>query len=72
VTNRALTALLGRVLSRPTIVAVPWVALRAAFGEMAEGAVLSSIRAVPSRLEATGYHFRYPALEQALRHLLGR
>jgi NAD dependent epimerase/dehydratase family enzyme len=26
----------------------------------------------PARLKETGYHFRYPELEGALRHLLGR
>ena len=39
-------------------------------GEMAGETILASQRLVPSRLLATGYAFRWPALEPALRHLL--
>jgi NAD dependent epimerase/dehydratase family enzyme len=43
-----------------------------AFGEMADVALLSSTRVLPARLQETGYDFRYPELEGALRFLLGR
>jgi NAD dependent epimerase/dehydratase family enzyme len=33
---------------------------------------LASARAVPDRLAGAGFTFEYPALEPALRHLLGR
>jgi len=72
VTNRTFTKTLGRVLHRPTLAAVPAFALRLAFGEMADAALLSSTRVAPERLLATGYRFRFPELEGALRHLLGR
>jgi uncharacterized protein (TIGR01777 family) len=72
VTNAELTKTLGRVLGRPTITPVPRFALRLAFGEMAEATLLASTRVRPERLEATGYRFRFPGLEGALRHLLGR
>jgi NAD dependent epimerase/dehydratase family enzyme len=39
---------------------------------MADTALLGSQRAVPARLLESGYRFRYPALEPALRFLLGR
>jgi hypothetical protein len=71
VTNREFTEALGKVLSRPTLFPVPAFALRLAVGEMADALLLSSERVVPRRLEATGYHFRYPELGGALRHLLG-
>jgi NAD dependent epimerase/dehydratase family enzyme len=32
--------------------------------------LLASTRAQPARLSASGYHFRYPDLEAALRHVL--
>jgi uncharacterized protein (TIGR01777 family) len=72
VTNRAFAAMLGKVLDRPVLLPVPALALRLAFGEMADVALLSSIRVLPARLEESGYRFRYPDLEGALRYLLGR
>ena len=72
VTNAEFTKVLGRVLGRPTIAAVPAFALRLALGEMADAMVLSSTRVRAERLTATGYRFRFPDLEGALRHLLGR
>ena len=71
VTNREFTATLGRVLRRPTLLAVPAVVLRVGLGELA-GELLSSVRAYPARLLATGYTFHRPDLEGALRHLQGR
>jgi uncharacterized protein len=72
VTNREFTKTLGRVLSRPTLFAVPSFVLRLALGELAEALLLASARVVPARLQASGYTFRYPDLDGALRHLLGR
>ena len=70
VTNRGFTKALGRVLGRPTILPMPAFAARLAFGEMADALLLASLRVVPDRLRGTGYAFRYPELEPALRHLL--
>jgi hypothetical protein len=71
VTNAELTKTLGRVLGRPTVLPVPAFALRLAIGEMAK-AVLASTRMRPERLLATGFRFRFPELEGALRHVLQR
>ncbi len=72
VTNAGFTAVLARVLGRPAVVPVPALALRAALGEMADATLLASTRAVPQRLRETGFVFRHPTLEGALRHELGR
>ncbi len=72
VTNAEFTKTLGRGLRRPTIAPVPAFALRLAFGEMVQATLLASTRVRPERLQATGYRFRFPTLEGALRHLLGR
>lgn len=72
VTNAVFTKTLGRVLGRPTVAPVPAFALRLALGEMADAALLSSTRVRPERLQASGYRFRFPDLEGALRHVLGR
>jgi uncharacterized protein (TIGR01777 family) len=72
VTNRDFTRILGRVLGRPALFVVPETALRIALGEMAESALLASVRAFPSRLLEAGYRFRYPDLASALGHVLRR
>jgi NAD dependent epimerase/dehydratase family enzyme len=72
VTNAELTKTLAGVLRRPAIVPVPAFAMRLAFGEMGEATLLASQRMRPRRLLESGYRFRYPTLESALRHELGR
>ena len=47
-------------------------AIRLAFGEMGDALLLASARVEPTRLLATGYPFRHPTLEGALRHLLSK
>ncbi len=70
VTNREFTKTLGRVLSRPTVFPMPAFAARLAFGEMADALLLSSARVRPAALEAAGFRFSHPRLEDALRHVL--
>jgi uncharacterized protein (TIGR01777 family) len=69
-TNSEFSRTLGRVLSRPTLFALPSFAARLAFGEMADEALLSSARVLPARLIESGYSFTFPELESALRHML--
>ena len=69
-TNAEYTKILGKVLNRPTVFPVP--ATRLMFGEVADALLLASQRMEPAKLKETGYEFRYPELEGALRHLLGR
>ena len=61
---------LGRVLRRPAVLPTPAWAVRAALGPMADETVLADLAAAPGRLRQAGYGFRYPMLEDALRHLL--
>jgi uncharacterized protein (TIGR01777 family) len=70
VTQRAFARALGRQLHRLAVLPVPAPALRLALGEMA-GALLRSQRALPRRLQAAGYVFRFPELSGALADLLG-
>ncbi len=72
VTQRTFTETTGAVLRRPTVVAVPAAAVRALSGEVADEMALKSVRMVPAALVNSGFAFAYPALELALRHLLGR
>ncbi len=70
VTNRELAKTLGRVLGRPSALPAPAFAVRLVLGEMADELLLASSRVEPDRLLLSGYKFRYPELEGALRHLL--
>ncbi|HEX8748641.1 MAG TPA: TIGR01777 family oxidoreductase [Pyrinomonadaceae bacterium] len=70
VTNSEFTDALGDALSRPTLIPVPKFALRAAFGEMADTALLASQRVEPARLKESGYVFRHTELKDALRDIL--
>lgn len=72
VTNASFTKTLGGVLGRPTILPMPAFAARLAFGEMADHLLLTGQKVLPRRLLETGYRFRHPSLEEALRHLMGR
>jgi uncharacterized protein (TIGR01777 family) len=72
VTNAEFTATLARVLRRPAVLNVPAFAPRLVLGEFADEMLFASIRVEPARLLATGYRFRFPELEPALRHTLGR
>lgn len=72
VTNREFTKTLGRVLHRPAVFWLPRAALRVMFGEVADEALLASMRVRPAKLLASGFHFEHTELERALRFSLGR
>jgi uncharacterized protein (TIGR01777 family) len=68
VTNAEFGKTIAHVLRRPYWMPVPAFVLRLVFGEMAT-VVLDGQRAIPGRLLAAGYQFRYPALEMALEEI---
>ena len=72
VTNAEFTRVLGKILNRPTIFPLPAPAARLMLGEVADALLLASQRVEPAKLEESGYEFRFPQLEGALRHLIGR
>ena len=59
---------IGRAVGKPAVLPTPRFALRLALGEAAFVLVMSQ-RAVPSVLVATGFSFRFPDLDAALRDL---
>jgi len=71
VTNAVFTRVLGKVLSRPAFFPVPGFGLRILMGELADALLLGGQRVLPARAEASGYRFRFPDLEGALRAVLG-
>jgi uncharacterized protein (TIGR01777 family) len=72
VTNGEFTRILARVLRRPAVIPVPRFGPRLVVGDLADELVYASVRAVPERLLASGYEFRYPDLEGGLRAMLHR
>lgn len=73
VRNAEYAATLARVMRRPALLPTPAIGPRLLLG--AEGArelALASQRARPRRLTDAGHGFRFPDLEPALRHVLGR
>jgi uncharacterized protein (TIGR01777 family) len=73
VTNAEFTASLARVLGRGARLPVPRVALTAALGaEMARETALVSQRVRPTKLEASGFAFAHPVVDEALAAALGK
>ena len=70
VTNAEWTVTLSRVLRRPALFHLPAWLLRILLGELADGLLLASTRAVPYRLQDSGFSFRDGILEPALRRML--
>ncbi|WP_099055184.1 TIGR01777 family oxidoreductase [Streptomyces vietnamensis] len=69
VTNREVTAAMGRVLRRPTLFAVPAPVLKVVLGDFADD-VLGSQRVLPGRLLETGFDFAFPTIDDAIRAAL--
>jgi uncharacterized protein len=69
VRNREFAKALGRALRRPAVLPVPAFALRLLLGELGDE-LLGGQRADASRLVASGYGFRHPQLDEALRSML--
>ena len=69
-TNREFTKILAKVLNRPAIFPIPAFVLKTLLGQVAEEILLSSTRAIPQLLMGSGFEFKYPALEDALKKCL--
>jgi len=67
--QRDIVAEMGRQLHRPTLLPAPRLALRLVVGEMA-GDILASQRAVPQRLQDSGFEHHHATLPDAVRWLL--
>jgi uncharacterized protein (TIGR01777 family) len=66
VNNGEFTRALAQQLKRPAIFSVPRFAIRMAFGEMAQEALLASARVFPSKLHSAGFRFTHPTIVPAL------
>ncbi|GHC37143.1 TIGR01777 family oxidoreductase [Aidingimonas halophila] len=69
VTNAEFTRTLARQLKRPALLTVPSLALKLGLGEMSR-LLLTGADMRPARLQAAGFTFHFPTLEQALSDIL--
>jgi NAD dependent epimerase/dehydratase family enzyme len=70
VTNREFFKTLAATLKRPCWLPVPSMLLKLVLGEMADELFLSSQRVLPKKLLNSGFGFKYPGLEGALKAIL--
>lgn len=68
-TNADITKVMGSVLGRPTLLAVPSIALKIALGEFSTE-VLGSARVLPAKLEQSNFAFADKTVESAIRQAL--
>ncbi len=69
-TNAEFTRELARQVHRPAALPVPGFAIRLALGEFGRNSILAGQRALPDRLEKSGYRFTHPDLPSALQAAL--
>lgn len=72
VTNAEFTTAFGRAVNRPTPMAVPGFAVRAALGEFADEGLLTGQRAIPTALEQAGFQFHHNTIGEALAYATAR
>lgn len=72
VTNAEFTTAFGRAVNRPTPMAVPGFAVRAALGEFADEGLLTGQRAIPTALEQSGFQFHHNTIGEALAYATAR
>jgi uncharacterized protein len=72
VTNADFAAELGRQVHRPSVLPVPSFALKLALGEFGRSSVVGGQRALPVRLQESGYEYTHTDLSSALRAALAR
>ena len=65
VSNFDFTKTLGESLKRPTLIPVPTLALKIAFGEMSS-VILDSQKVISARLPETSFTFQYETISSAL------
>ena len=69
-TNSHFGKALGQAMKRPTILPFPAFAVNLLFGEMGQEMLLGGVRAVPTKLEESGFEFLHPTIEKAVQSAL--
>jgi uncharacterized protein (TIGR01777 family) len=71
VTNKEWSKALGRALHRPAVLPIPGAAVEVKFGREFGKVAQGGQRVLPKRTEELGYAFKFPAIDGALRDLVG-
>jgi hypothetical protein len=72
VTNGEFMLTLAKITGRPLLCPIPARLLEMIYGQMASEILLSGCAVATGKLAASGFRFRHPTLDQALRNLLGK
>ncbi len=72
VSNSDFTRILAQTLNRPAAIRLPRIVIRTIFGPLAEELLLSSINAVPTKLQNAGFKFKDSDLGETLHNILIR
>ena len=70
VRNKEFTKILGKVLSRPTVLPVPGFIIKNLLGEFGKEALLASARVIPKKLIDSGFNFSDTNLEITLKEMI--
>lgn len=65
--NQTFVRTLGTVLVRPSFIPLPSIIVQKVFGQMGEELLLGGRSVAPAALQASGFTFKHPTLEKALR-----
>ena len=71
VSNTLFSQKLASILQRPSYITTPTMLLRIIFGEMAD-LLLYGQDVLPRKLIRSGFQFKYPTLDKAMKHLLNQ
>lgn len=71
VTSRVFAHTLGKALGRPALLVAPALPLQLALGDFADELLLGGQRILPAKALATGFRYRHPSLDGALRAIVG-
>lgn len=72
VTNATFTSAFGRTVGRPTVLPVPALAVKAAFGQLGTEALLWGQRVIPKKATESGFSYFYEGVDESLAFQLGR
>ena len=72
VTNATLMRSLATVMSRPLLPGIPALMLKKIYGQMASEVLLGGCRVATDKLQQSGFTFRHPSLDTALKTVLGK
>ena len=69
-TNAQFTKAMGKGMSRPTFLPFPGFAVKLLFGQMGQEMLLGGVRAIPGKLEKSGFKFQHPTIDLAVQSAL--